>query len=127
MSIFGKELAEEPAKVSLWRRSIGNLLAFLGLIICANITLVAILFRQLLSLPTELLFIAVGGVAGVIGLLMRGDKAGTIMVSVSGLIGGVIAMLAVDLIGGRFGFPGILVFLVVIAWSTNRLVSRVDE
>jgi hypothetical protein len=110
-----------------WRSLVGAAMAFIGFIVFANATFVALFFRQALSLPTELMFIAIGGVVGVVGLTIRGYKRELIILPAITVLGGIITTLVVNLLDSQFGFWGILIFGAVMLWCANKLFSRVDE
>jgi hypothetical protein len=110
-----------------WRSLIGAAMAFIGLVVFANVTLVALFFRQALSLPTELMFIAIGGVVGIAGLTIRGYKRELVILTAITVLGGMITTLVVNLLESQFGLLGLLIFGAIMAWCANRLFSRVDE
>jgi hypothetical protein len=110
-----------------WRSLAGAAMAFIGFIVFANATFVALLWRQALSFKTELLLIAVGGVIGIVGLLIRGYKSALIIPTALTVLGGVIGTVTVNLVEGQFGLLGLLVFGAFMAWGVNRLASRVEE
>jgi hypothetical protein len=127
MNTIDKEMLEEQTEPSGWRRIVGSLLAFTGLMVFANVTIVALLFRQAVSLKVELLFIAAGGLIGVIGMMVRGDKKELLEPTIVTVAGGLIATLFVNFVSGQFGFLGILIFGAGMLWLVNKLFSRVED
>jgi hypothetical protein len=127
MNTIDKELLEEETEPSGWRRIVGSVLGFTGLIVFANVTIVALLFRQAVSLTVELLFIAAGGLIGVIGIMIRGDKKELLEPTIVTVAAGLIATLFVNFVSGQFGFLGVLIFGAGLLWLVNKLFSRVDD
>jgi hypothetical protein len=127
MNTIEKYRIENENEHGGWRRVVGAGLAGVGLLVFANATLVALLFRQALSLQTEIMLVAVGGVIGVVGLRIRGYKSELIIPAILTVVGGLGATLLVNIVTGQFGFLGLLLFGATMAWSVNKLFSRVDD
>jgi hypothetical protein len=127
MNTIEKYRIENENEHGGWRSVVGAVLAAVGLIVFANATLVALLFRQALSLKTEIMLVAVGGVIGIVGLRIRGYKSELIIPAILTVVGGFGATLLVSFVTAQFGFLGLLLFGAILVWSVNKLFSRVDD
>src|SRR5215217_729678 len=108
-----------------WRGLVGKLLTFAGFILFANAFIVAIIFRHILSFRNQVIFAIAGGVIGLLGMLIRGNKRELIEPAAIAVVAGVIATTAINLLEERFGFIVMCAVGLAFAWLVSLFVNRV--
>jgi len=107
-----------------WRGATGRLLTFAGFVVLANAFLVAMLFRHILSFRAQILSALAGGTVGVVGMIIRGNRRDQINVAAISFGCLVLTMIVVAMIEERFGWLGLVIFVLVFGWLVQRLEER---
>lgn len=107
-----------------WRGLTGRLLTFTGFIVLANAFLIALLFRHMLSARNQVLFAAAGGIMGVTGMLLRGNKREHVRTAIFGSITGILLTAVMSFLLDKFSVFAVGALMLVLAWLIQRLEER---
>jgi hypothetical protein len=127
MNTIEKYRVESENERGGWRGVVGKAMTFAGFIVFANAFLVMLLFRHLLSFRNQIILAAVGGVIGVAGMSVRGNKRELIApaaVAVAASIGVAIAM---HFLEEKYGFIVMVAVALVFVWLVNRFIAYTNE
>src|SRR5262245_20465878 len=105
------------------RGLIGKVMTFGGFIILGNALVITLLFRHLISFRTQLICTVGGGIIGVLGMLVRGNKPSQIRIAAVACVAAIAAALSVSLLEARFGLIG-LVAVAVIGFLVIRTIEE---
>jgi hypothetical protein len=110
-----------------WRGVVGKVMTFAGFIIFANAFLVTLLFRHLLSFRNQIILTVAGGIIGVLGMVIRGNKRELIVPAVVAAITGIVVTVAMNFLEGKYGFIVMIVLALVFVWLVNRFIAYTDK
>ncbi|HVG18779.1 MAG TPA: hypothetical protein VNI02_06970 [Blastocatellia bacterium] len=119
--------AESENERGGWRGALGKVMTFAGFIVFANAFLVALLFRHLLSFRNQVILAVVGGIIGLAGMAVRGNKRELIEPAAFAVVAGIIATVAINLLQERYGFVVMVVAALTFCWLVNRFIEHVDK
>lgn len=110
-----------------WRGALGKAMTFAGFIVFANAFLVALLFRHLLSFRNQIILTVAGGIIGLAGMVVRGNKRELIGPAAVAVAGGVIAAVAINCLQESYGFVVMIVAALAFCWLVNRFINHMDK
>lgn len=115
---------ESESEKTGWRGATGRFLTFAGFVVLANAFIIAMLFRHVLSFRAQLLWAVAGGVVGVVGMIIRGNRRDQI--STAAIVCGslILATIVVSWIEERFGWVVLIGIVLVFGWLVQRLQER---
>ncbi|MFP5262809.1 MAG: hypothetical protein ACLGJB_12970 [Blastocatellia bacterium] len=127
MNTIDRYRAESENERGGWRGAVGKAMTFAGFVVFANAFLVALLFRHLLSFRNQIILTVAGGIIGLAGMAVRGNKRELIGPAAIAVTGGVVTTLAVNFLQEEYGLVVMVVAALGFAWLVNRFVDYVNE
>lgn len=118
---------EQGPPRSGWKWWVGTVISFIGFVLITNAFFAFMQFRQIIPFWAEIAFAIAGGIVGTLGLMMRGNRGNDLSQPIFLMIGGVIALIFVNFISGRFGIVGLLVVIALFYLWEKKFGGMVED